>query len=102
MYLRVTVNTIERDSAVELRHVIQEMTHHRNQAGYTPVEWLTGLTGRPDQLISVQRYERLADYEAGLDRIAHDPPYQALLARLKACTVAGTGQVLLLQSYERE
>ncbi len=102
MYLRVTVNTIERGKAQELRRVIQEMTQHREQSGYTPVEWLTSLTGHPDQLISVQRYERLADYEAGLERIAQDPPYQALLARLKACTVAGVGQVVLLQSFQTE
>jgi hypothetical protein len=99
MYLRVTINTIARDKAGDLRQVINEMTEHRAQNGYTPVEWLTGLTGRPDELISVQRYEKLADYEAALGQIANDPPYVALLARLKECTVPGAGQVQLLKTF---
>lgn len=102
MYLRITTNTIERGKTEELRQVIQEMARHRAEAGYTNVEWLTSLTGRPDELVSVQRYERLADYEASLERIAGDPAYLALLDRLKACTVPGVGRVQLLRTFERE
>lgn len=98
MYLRMTLNTIEREKANELRTVVDEMARHREQEGYAPVEWLMSLTGRPDELVSVQRYERLADYEATLERIAQDPAYQALLGRLKACTVPGAGHVQLLRT----
>lgn len=99
MYLRVTINTIARGNAAELRAVIEEMTHHRAQAGYSTVEWLSSLTGMPDQLITVQRYERLADYEAALEQIGRDPAYQTLLGRLKACTEPGVGQIQLLRSF---
>jgi hypothetical protein len=87
MYLRVTVNTIERGKNEDLHQVIQEMMQYRKQASYVSIEWLTSLTGLPDQLISVQRYDRLADYEASLEQIAKDTAYRALLGRLKACTV---------------
>jgi|GEM_PF-3020159 len=99
MYLRVTMNTIARDKAGELRSVLNEMDEHRANNGYTPVEWLTGLTGRPEELISVQRYEKLADYEAALGKIANDSVYKALLGRLKECTVPGEGQIQLLKTY---
>lgn len=99
MYLRVTTNEIARDKAGELRNVIDEMNVHREQNGYSPVEWLTGLTGRPDILISVQRYEQLADYEAALGKIANDSAYKALLGRLKGCTVPGAGDIQLLKTY---
>ena len=99
MYVRMTTNTIERGKAADLRQVIQEMTLHREQGGYVPVEWLTSMTGRPDELVSVQRYERLADYEAGLERIASDPVYVALLGRLKDCTVPGVGDIQLLRTF---
>lgn len=99
MYLRVTVNTIAREKASELKNVLAAMDDHRARNGYTPVEWLTGLTGTPEELISVQRYERLADYENALGKIANDPEYTALLGRLKECTVPGTGTVRLLKSY---
>jgi len=102
MYLRITLNTIERGKAEELRQVIREMTRHRDEVGYTNVEWLTSLTGRPDELISVQRYERLADYEASLERIAADPTYLAFLGRLKDCTVPGAGRVQLLRTFAQE
>lgn len=99
MYLRITINTIARGKADELRAVIDEMNHHRAEVGYSPVEWLVSLTGRPDELISVQRYERLSDYETALERIGQDPAYLALLGRLKVCTVPGVGQVQLLQTF---
>lgn len=99
MYLRVTVNTIAREKASELREVIGEMNEHREKNGYTPVEWLTGLTGRPDELISVQRYEKLADYEDALGQIGNDPAYRTLLGRLKDCTVPGVGYVQILKSF---
>lgn len=99
MYLRVTTNTIARDKAGELRNVLTEMDQHRAANGYTPVEWLTGLTGTPDELISVQRYEKLADYEAALAQIAQDDVYKSLLGRLKDCTVPGTGDIQILKTY---
>lgn len=99
MYLRITVNTIAREKAADLREVITEMDKHRADNGYSPVEWLTGLTGKPDELISVQRYEKLADYEAALAKIADDTAYKALLGRLKECTVPGVGYVQLLKTY---
>ena len=99
MYLRVTVNRIERDKAGDLKALLTEMDEHRAANGYTPVEWLTGLTGSPDQLISVQRYEKLADYEAALAQIGEDSAYRALLGRLKESTVAGEGDVLILKNY---
>ena len=102
MYLRVTTNTIARGRSEDLRRVIEEMAVHRERAGYVEVEWLTSLTGRPDELISVQRYERLADYEASLERIAGDPAYRALLARLKDCTVPGVGTVQLLRTFGQQ
>lgn len=102
MYLRVTINTIERGKANELRAVIEEMDRHRTRAGYAPVEWMTSLTGRPDELISEQRYERLADYEKALEQVGNDPAYLALLGRLKACTVPGVGQVQLLRTFHQE
>ncbi len=102
MYLRITTNTIERGKTDALRQVIREMARHREQAGYTNVEWLTSLTGQPDQLVAVQRYERLAPYEASLERIANDPAYLVLLGRLKACTVPGVGRVQLLRTFEWE
>lgn len=102
MYLRITSNTIERGKAEELRAVIQEMDRHRAKTGYAAVEWLTSLTGRPDELISVQRYERLTDYETALEQVGNDPAYLALLGRLKACTVAGVGHIQLLRTFHQE
>ena len=102
MYLRITTNTIARGRGEDLRRVIGEMAVHRERAGYVAVEWLTGLTGRPDELISVQRYERLADYEASLERIAGDAAYRALLGRLKDCTVPGVGTVQLLRTFGQQ
>ena len=99
MYLRMTTNTIARGRMTDLRQVLQEMDRHREQTGYVTVEWLTSLTGRPDELVSMQRYERLADYEASLERIAADPVYVALLGRLKDCTVPGAGEVQLLRTF---
>ena len=99
MYLRITMNTIAREKAGDLREVITEMDTHRAANGYSPVEWLTGLTGKPDELISVQRYEKLADYEAALGKIAEDTAYKKLLGRLKECTVPGVGYVQLLKTY---
>ena len=99
MYLRVTVNTIAREKSGELRGVIDDMNRHREQNGYTPVEWLTGLTGKPDELITVQRYEKLADYEAALAQIAEDAEYRKMLGRLKDCTVPGVGHIQILKTY---
>lgn len=99
MYLRVTINRVEREKASDLRTLLKEMDEHRAGNGYTPVEWLTGLTGTPEQLISVQRYEKLADYEAALAQIANDQVYLGLLGRLKDCTVAGEGDIQILKTY---
>ena len=99
MYLRVTTNIIARGKAGELRAVIEEMDQHRAHNGYTPVEWLTGLTGRPDELITVQRYEKLSDYEAALAQIAEDPDYRTLLGRLKECTEPGEGHIQILKTF---
>lgn len=99
MYLRVTVNTIVREKAGDLRQLLGEMDVHRAANGYTPVEWLTGLTGKPEELISVQRYEKLADYEEALAQIANDDAYKAFLGRLKDCTVPGEGDIQLLRTF---
>jgi hypothetical protein len=99
MYLRVTINRVLREKAWGLKALLAEMDEHRAANGYTPVEWLTGLTGTPEQLISVQRYEKLADYEAALAQIANDPTYIALLGRLKDSTVAGEGDIQILKTY---
>ena len=98
-YIRTTTNIIQRGRMAELRQVIAGMAAHREAAGYVEVEWLTSLTGRPDELISIQRYERIADYETSLDQIGGDQVYLGLLARLKDCTEPGEGQIQILRTF---